>query len=230
MKNKPTILFKYPSRNRKERFFISLDSLYNNMADPENFRCAITLDSDDPVMSHPEVVDRISSYPNTIISFGSSENKVHAINRDLPEYGDIIVVWSDDMICTFYGFDEIIRSCFQDGFDWHVHLPDLDEGDKIPVLYIAGRLFYNRWGWIYNPVYKSLFCDTELMDIAKEQGLYKFFNYPGLFVHMLPSYGRQEADSMWKQQQEIGWSIDKETYLMRKSIRLNDSSILTKGL
>jgi len=213
-----TILFKYPSRGRRERFFQSLDSLYNNISDPENFRVALTLDEDDPIMNDPEVISKIqSTYPNHIFLWGKSDSKVDAINRYLPDYGQIIVAWSDDMICTFYGFDHVIRSCFQDGLDWHVHIPEIDEGDKLPVLYIAGRDFLNRFGWIYNPIYKSLFCDTDLMHVAKKLGRYKFFNYAGLYIHMLPAYGRQEPDQMWLDQQEIGWSIDHETYKERET-------------
>lgn len=218
MSEKLKILFKYPSRNRKDRFFNSLDSLYNNLYDGQNFRVAITLDDDDEVMNHPDVVERIeNNYPNHIITFGKSDNKVHAINRDLPDYGDIIVVMSDDFFFTFYGFDEVIRSCFKETLDCMVHLPDQDEKDKIATMYIAGRPFYNRFGWIYNPCYKSLFCDTELQEVAKKLELYKFFNYPGVIWHALPAYGHLPADQQWLDQQELGWDVDQKTYLERQA-------------
>lgn len=218
--NRPLrILFKYPSRGRVERFFNSLDSLYNNLADGENFRVAITIDDDDAEMSNVKVIERITSnYPNNIIIGGKSDNKIHAINRDLPDYGDIIVVWSDDMVAIFYGIDMVIRSCFKEGLDILAHIPDQDEKDKIPVLYIAGRPFYNRFGYIYNPIYKSLFPDTELMAIAKFLGLYHFFNYPGLFLHLLAAYGHLPADEMWTEQQRIGWTDDFETFKEREKI------------
>ena len=221
------ILFKYPSRGRRERFFQSLDSLYNNISDPENFRVAITIDDDDPVMSDPEVRLQIeSSYPNHILIGGLSTSKVNAINRDLPDYGDIIVVVSDDIVFTYYGFDHVIRSCFQDGLDWHVHIPDQDEKDKLPVLYIAGRTFYKRFGEIYPSCYKSLFPDTEMMEVAKELNLYKYFNYPGMFLHLLPAYGHLPADEMWNEQQRIGWTEDQTTYLQRKASRLNKPDVM----
>ena len=221
------ILFKYPSRSRPERFFDGLNSIYNNIVDHDNFHVACTLDTDDLTMNNPEVKERLSDYPNLSIQWGISESKVHAINRDMPDYEwDILICFSDDMRLTFYGFDQFVKHCFHDSLDWHVHLPDFDEKEKLPVLYIAGRTFYNRFGRIYDPEYKSLFCDTELMEVAKELGRYKYENIPGLFIHMLPAYGHLPADEMWTEQQRIGWTEDQKTYLRRKAIRLKDNSVL----
>lgn len=218
MRNPLRILFKFASRGRPERFFRALGSLYSNISDPDNFHISCSLDSDDPYMNNEAVVDVIEVLHNISIQWGISENKIHAINRDMPPYNwDIVVVWSDDMESTFYGFDQIIRDSFKDGLDWHVHYPDQDEKDKLPVLYVAGRDFYNRFGWIYNPVYKSLFCDTEQMEVAKILGRYKFENIPGLFVHLLPAYGHLDPDQQWLDQQEIGWTVDRETYEKRKA-------------
>lgn len=212
------ILFKYPSRGRPSRFFDGLDSIYNNIADKNNFHVACTLDVDDLAMNNEEIGNRIRAYGNISIQWGLSENKVHAINRDMPEYDwDILILMSDDMRVTFYGFDEAVRNCFSDGLDWHIHLPDQDEKEKLPVLYIAGKDFFNRFGWIYNPVYLSLFPDTELMHVAKHLGRYKFVNWPGMFEHLLPAYGHLPEDRQWREQQDIGWTVDHKTFLERQA-------------
>lgn len=220
VRNRPRmkLLLKYPSRGRTIRFFQGLDSIYNNIADKDNFHVSVTLDQDDPEMSNLNTVAEIMCYGNISVQSGFSKSKVDAFNRDMPDYKwDIIIAMSDDIRFTFYGFDEIIRNSFRDGLDWHVHYPDNDEKDKLPVLYVAGRDFYNRFGWIYNPVYKSLFCDTEQMEVAKILGRYKFEDIPGLFVHLLPAYNHLPPDQQWLDQQEIGWTVDKETYDKRKA-------------
>lgn len=218
--NKPTILFKYPSRGRKDRFFDGLDSIYRNMADRTSFHVSCTLDTDDPIMTDPDVIERIDSYENAMIAWGQSKSKIDAINRSMPPVPwDIVVVMSDDMQITFYGFDEIIRQQFADGdFDKLIHVPDNDAKSALATMYIAGRTFYNRWQYIYNPIYYSLFCDNEIQEIAQALGKYRYVDCPGMIFHGNPAYGHMPKDDMFLQQQEIGWSADQETYLKRKAI------------
>lgn len=211
------ILFKYPSRGRPERFFRSLDTIYNNLYDLENFHVSCTLDEDDLSMNNESVISKINGYKNISISWGLSESKVHAINRDLPDYGDIIVVMSDDMWFTFYGFDQIIRESFSDSLDWLVHLPDNDAKDVLAVMYIAGRPFYERRGYIYYPGYKSLHCDNEIQAIARKLGRYKYVNCPGIIFHGNPAYGHMPKDEMFEEQQHVGWSEDHALYNEREA-------------
>lgn len=213
----PKILFKFPSRGRPDRFFKSLDTIYNNLQDYENFHVSCTLDEDDFSMNCVEVVDRIKEYRNISIRWGFSDSKVHAINRDLPGYGDIIVVMSDDMEFTFYGFDQIIREAFSDSLDWLVHIPDNDAKEHLATMYIAGREYYNRRGSVYQPCYKSLHCDNEEMEVSQKLGKYKFVNCLGVIWHGNPAYGHQPKDEMFIKQQEIGWTEDQETYNQRKA-------------
>src|ERR1700749_2547038 len=208
-RSRMNLLIKYPSRTRPERFFDGLDSIYHNIADKDRFHVACTLDTDDLSMNNANIIDRIKSYENASIQWGESKSKIHAINRDMPDYNwDILMVFSDDMRITFWGFDQIIRGLIPASLDLHLCLPEQDEKGQIPVLYIAGRTFYNRLGFIYPPEYKSLFCDVEMKEVAEELGCYKFENIPGIFSHLLPAYGRLPADEMWLTQQKIGWTED----------------------
>jgi hypothetical protein len=217
--NRPLkILFKFPSRGRPQRFFDSLDSIYTHMFDRENFWVSVTLDDDDTMMSRPRVIERIHSYDNISIAWGKSESKVHAINRDMPDYDwDILCVHSDDMKFTFHGFDQVIRQAFEDSLDWLIHIPDNDAKDALATYYIAGRPFYERRGHIYNPAYKSLFCDNEVQAIARIEKRYKFVNFPGMIWHGNAAYGHMEKDEMFIRQQEIGWTIDQQTYIEREA-------------
>jgi hypothetical protein len=215
------LLFKYPSRGRSKRFFDGLDSIVPLLYDKENYHISCTLDDDDMEMRNPEVINRINSYPNVSIAWGISGSKVDAINRDLPDYGDIIVVMSDDMRFTLFGFDEIIRHAFEGSdLDMLAHFPDQDAKDALATMYISGRKFYERFNYIYNPVYYSLFCDNEIQDIAKQLGKYKYFDTQ-MLVHLNGAYGHLERDALFDAQQKIGFTVDQETYIKRRATNFN---------
>lgn len=213
------ILFKYPSRNRPTYFFEALDTIVNNMSDPDNYHVSCTLDLDDNTMNNPEVIERIKSYGgNVSVEWGTSDSKVHAINRNLPDYGDIIVVTSDDFHIKFYGFDALIRQCYNEyGEDILLHIPDQDAGAVLATMFIADRAYYNRFGFIYHPDYFSLHCDNEVQEVAQKLGRYRLYNSPGLIVHLNGAYGHRPKDELFIKQQEIGWSKDLETYNIRKA-------------
>jgi hypothetical protein len=217
---KPKILFKYPTRGRRERFFAGLDSIVNNLADLENFQIQVTADADDKEMAQREVFERIKKYPNTEIIYGISKSKIDAVNRDMPLFRDwdIVVVMSDDMEFRFYGFDEVLRQQFEDeNFDKLIHIPDNDARNILAVMYIAGRDFVKRFGYLYNPIYQSLFCDDDIQAVAKRLGCYHYVDCAGLIFHANMAYGHQPKDEMFIRQQEIGWSVDRLTYEKRKS-------------
>ena len=216
---KHRILVKYPSRGRPERFFIGLDSVYNNIAYLDYVSVLVSADEDDASMNNPKVIDRLKEYENLTVVFGTSNSKIEAVNRDMDRAGewDIVFVMSDDMRITFYGWDEVVRSQFPH-LDRLTHIPDQDAKEALATVYIAGKTFYERFGYIYNPIYKSLFCDNEIMEIAKHLGLYHYYNCPGVIVHENMAYGHQPKDEMFIQQQEIGWTVDQETYYKRKAL------------
>jgi len=213
-----TILFKYPSRGRPERFFESLDSIYNNLSDFHNFRVSCTIDDDDSSMNTPDIVSRIFAYKNISIQWGRSASKIHAVNRDMPEYGDIIVVMSDDMKFTCFGFDEVIRSAFRDHFptlDGLLHFPDGDVKEELATMYIAGRAFYNRFGYVYHPSYKSLWCDNEVLHVAKLMNKHAYIPMP-ILLHLNPAYGHLQRDAMFDEQQNH-WNHDEANFNERKA-------------
>ena len=217
------ILFKYPCRGREAMFFESLDSLNNNIRDRNNYLISLTLDTDDEILNHPEVIQRISKYPNTQIEWGLSESKIHAINRSFPDYDfDVIVCWSNDMFATFYGFDDVFRAEIlnkfgNDGMDGLAHFPEEDAKHWLNVLYVATRKYFDRFGYIYHPSYKSLWADNESMEVAKLLGKYHYFGTPGLFVHKNAAYTKYglPRDQMFEEQQSL-WPVDEKNYHDRK--------------
>lgn len=215
------ILFKYASRSRPERFFAGLDSIVDNLEDKTNFTILCTLDSDDYTMNTSEIKQRIMSYPNIAAVYATSESKIHAINRDMQSIEawpwNILVVMSDDMRFIRYGFDRTIREGFSincpdlDGF---LHYPDQDTGLAISTMTIEGRPYYNRWGYIYHPAYKSLWADNEEMDKARMLGRYHYMG-ERIFNHLNPAYGHLPRDPLFDHQQNF-WNADEAIYYARK--------------
>lgn len=216
----PKLLFIYPTRGRVERFFKGLDSIVNNVYDTENFFVHVAADEDDETMNNESVQQRLKSYVNVGIAYGKSHSKIHAINRDLPLYReadwDILCCHSDDMRWTFYGFDQILRTEFNGDLDKLLHVPDTDAKHLLATYYIAGRTYFERFGYIYHPSYKSLWCDNENQDIAHRLGKYKYVDCPGMLFHEHPSYQHVPFDEQYKEQQGF-WNDDEANYNRRKA-------------
>lgn len=213
------ILFKLVSRSRPERFFKTLMNITRMIADDRNYSIMCTLDEDDESMNNSEVRTRIQEFPHAFVIWGKSYSKIHAFNRDLIEVDgfDILVAVSDDMEFIVYGFDNLIREGFQfnaPDLDALLHYPDQDAKHIIPVLYIAGRKYFNRDLYIYNPVYESLFCDNESKDVAELRGKY-FYMGIQIINHLNPAYGHLPRDAQFDRQQSF-WGRDEKIYMIRK--------------
>lgn len=214
------ILFKLVSRSRPERFFNTLENLHQMIADKDNFHIVCTLDTDDTTMNTEEIKQRIDGYAFTSAMWGLSHSKIHAFNRDMLDITgwDIVVAVSDDMQFIVCGFDNLIREgfrCNAPDFDALLHYPDQDAKHIIPVLYVAGRKYFNRDLFIYNPIYESLFCDNESADIAKIRGKY-FYLGLRLVNHLNPAYGHLPRDEQFNRQQDL-WNRDEKVYMIRKA-------------
>ena len=219
--SKPHILIKLPSRGRPEKLFRALDSIHNHISDQKYFTVSCTLDTDDAAVCNEDVVGRISEYPNTEIAWGTSESKIHAINRSMPEEFGIVCIGSDDIFFNAFGFDEMIRlemrTHFPDG-DGYLHFREKDSLSALNVMTVIDKKYYDRFGYIYHPEYLSLFADNHQMDVAKILGRYVYIDY-SIMEHRNPAYNEynEVKDEMFRYQQEIGWSIDQLKYEEMKS-------------
>lgn len=158
------LLIKFPTRGRSDKFFNVLDKYYNHLDDLDNTRFVITCDLDDSDMNTPEVIEKFKTYKNLEVHYGESKSKIEAINANIDDDDfDIILLASDDMIPQIKGYDTIIR------LDMDKHYPDTDgilwyyDGYRrdLNTLCILGKKYYSRFGYIYNPEYKSFYADNE---------------------------------------------------------------------
>lgn len=189
------ILFKLTTRSRPLRAIKTLESIFNNCTS-DNFIVLITLDDDD--ITTPDVYDWCSGkFEKIVISFGKSDNKIDAINRDMDKIRfkwDILVNVSDDQVFIKKGFDEDIRQSFTD-LDKFIHFPDGNRKD-LATMSIMGYKYYMRDKYIYHPSYKSVYCDNEAQEVAQLRGCY-IFNDIHIFNHEHPAYMKANYDGLY---------------------------------
>lgn len=109
------------------------------------------------------------------VRFGTSNNKIDAINRDIEgierfiDYHLILNI-SDDQRPVVQGYDDIIRAAMPDHLDASLWFNDGSTQDVINTQEILGRKYYERFNYIYYPGYKSFFCDNLSTLIAQHLG------------------------------------------------------------
>jgi len=212
---KEHILFKLATRSRMQKAYNSILNIIE-MCQSDNFTILLSCDFDDPAMKGFKFND-----PRVVICYGTSKNKIDAINRDLEviKDWDILINTSDDMVFTIKGFDNIIRQDFLGNLDQVLHYSDGNQKENIMTMSIIGKEYYERFNYIYHPDYKSLWCDAEATEVAVLLGKYRYMGDDKvLFRHMHPAFGLAESDAQYeKTESREMWDADYKTILERKA-------------
>lgn len=214
------ITYVFASRSRPDKFFAAIENIIN-LSVKEDYVIIASLDSDDKSMNNEVVKNRIKGYRKVSAYYGTSTGKVHAINLNcdkIPKSTDIIIVMSDDMVFTQQGYDDIIRIDMQKYFpdmDGCLHYPDGSKvQERLITLPIMGVNFFNRFGYIYNPSYISLWVDMEMTEVAKKLGKYKYLQNSKIFKHAHPLWTKEPYDALMTRNESF-YNSDKEIYLKR---------------
>jgi len=219
------ILLKCPTRSRPQKVLETLQNYIRLAASLEQLGVAVSCDTDDELMKNPvELQSLLRRCAWSNIFYSPNRTKIQACNADMDKIDwdwDIVVLVSDDMIPQIRGYDEVIRNHMlakfpdRDGILW---FNDGHQGDKLNTLSVYGRAFYERQGYMYNPLYKSLFCDTELTDQCRAEYKDKCAYIPYCIIrHEHPGTGfAQRMDKLYQTNQAY-WNEDMYTYISRKS-------------
>lgn len=180
----------HPSRQRPERSYAVISKWIAFSGIPnEDIELIVSLDTDDPLLDHYR-----SLYNKTIINPNNSA--VQAINN-AAKYatGDIMIVVSDDTNCpedwgkqilgAVEGKKDFILKVYDGIQKWIITMPVMD------------RAYYDRFGYIYHPNFKHMFCDTWLTHQAEILGKVITRN-DILFEHMHPCVKKSVADEINK--------------------------------
>lgn len=208
------ILIKLTTRSRSQQAARVLNEAKRLATNPSRIKWMVTLDVDD---------DSDYSNLNEPLFYGASKSKIHAINRDVETFSklepwDILVNLSDDQTCIHQGWDSIIRESMPNDLDASLWFYDGAQ-PRINTMEILGRNYYKRTGSIYNPEYKSFYCDEEATNVAKILG--KLIKSPTiLFRHDHPACHHTTSlrhDGLYEKNQ-LNWDEDKATFQRRKGM------------
>lgn len=215
------ILLKFPTKSRLEKSLSVISRYVEYATTPEKLQIVVSLDEDDA-----ESIAGIARYeallPGQVNVFtGPPEGKIAAVNRDVPspDTFDILLLGSDDMIPMVKGYDDVIREKMAR------HYPDTDgvlffndgvQGSNLNTLSIMGSKFYQRFGYIYYPEYKSFFCDTEFTAVATALGKQTYF-HEIIIKHFNPHANKKVPfDDLYMKNIRY-WAVDEATYNRRKA-------------
>lgn len=220
MKYKHKLLYKFASRSRPTKFIDCIENIYINKRH-DNFFILASLDLDDTTMNNPEMKAKMKGYDRLYPVFGTSKNKVDAINRDMtlaPEW-DVLVNISDDMLFCAHGFDLTILDRYQDRLpdgDCLLHFPDQNQGKNCMTMSIMDKKYYERDNFIYDPRCESLWSDVIAQETGQMRGRYSFLNTI-IFHHNHPSFYQCSMDKQYEKTES--WEVrehDYDVYLRAK--------------
>lgn len=212
------ILYKFPTRERRTKAFSAIDNIIS-LAKHDAYQILLTLDINDSEMRGEEVKERLMSYGNKVQAiWGTSNNKIHACNRDMEFAGawDICCLHSDDMRWLVEGFDLEILKAYEN-FSGLLHIPDSYVNERLCTYTIVDRGYYDKFNYLYNPEYQSVYCDSEIQDVSKKLNSYKYLDKK-MLIHEHFIWGHGEKDALLERTEDkIVYKKDFETYQRRKN-------------
>ncbi len=195
------LLIKIPTRSRPTQFFSQLDNYYRKLSGTVAYHFLISCDEEDATMNNEGVKTRLSWYPNLTYRFGKNTSKVEAYNADLDflkDY-DVLMAVGDDMEVVVHGYDKIIVDKMVERFpdyDGVLNFHDGFVGAAVNTYPVVGKKFFNRFGTLFHPFYKSLFANEELTDVSRLMGKEAQFD-DVLIRHNHPIFGLAPWDNLY---------------------------------
>ncbi|HTV49520.1 MAG TPA: glycosyltransferase family A protein [Phycisphaerae bacterium] len=235
-------LVKHPTRGCPERFGQTANQWLRRTSGVNRVHFQFTIDVDDQpsieeaekLRAHPEITNGKNTLEILVVP---SRGKIAACNAgiqlDTGGGWDVVILASDDFTPEVFGWDETIRRAMQWHFpalDGFLHFPDAYTAyERFATIPVMGVNLWRRWGYIYHPDYKSLWCDREQTEVVGALRKNQFIDLP-IFQHR---HRGQTPDETYNRN-NLFWKQDEETYKRRKKagfgIRQPDLSILVCAL
>lgn len=209
----------HPSRSRYIQCKSTADLFLSNAKYPENIRYIVSIDASD---IFTERYFTIFDNTKILVDINNNNSCIKAINNTaekcLKDDDDIIMVVSDDFDCE-KNWDEKILNTIGNSIDFVLKTYDGTEG-WIVTLPILDYIYYKRFFHIYNPIYRHLFCDTELTHVAEITGHLIIDNNIKFIQTFINDNQKKNTDLSWKDGEFIYISR------VKKQFDLDDSEIV----
>lgn len=200
----------HPSRGRPLKSFQAMTSWLGKCADPDKVEFIVSIDSSDA-----QAAKYYELYDGFVKIFRrDNKSSVQAINAAASlSKGDILIVVSDDTQCPANWDKEILRVT-EGKKDWILKTEDGIQ-KWIITNPIMDRAYFERDGYIYNPAFEHLFCDTYLSCVADIRE--KRISAPLVFTHEHYSVTGVPPDEVHKKNNAT-WGEGEKTFveLMKK--------------
>jgi len=156
------------------------------------FEYILSLDNDDKAL--PDYLKLFDNFGYTEKGCTyDNKSAIEAINKAAKvAIGDILVVISDDTDCPM-GWDTLLLKELEGKTDFCAKVDDGIQPTLV-TMPIMDRVYYERYGYIYHPDYKHMFCDQELTAVALMTG--KYIKLPLTFNHLHYTTGKTPKDAL----------------------------------
>jgi hypothetical protein len=212
--NNKTISIIHPSRQRPEMALQTKQNWMRNAIHKNSIEYILSIDNNDPSL-HDYNWHFRHQY-DTKIEYNNNTSAMDAINVVAPKtVGNLIVVVSDDFD-SFEGWDEYLITHLKGDKDFLVKTSDgYMNSDWLVTLPIMDREYYNRFGYVYHPEYKHLWCDTEMTTVGHMLGkIVDLQNSNAVFKHKHYTINGMEKDAV-NEKNDATWNQGKSLFLER---------------
>lgn len=206
----PAITIIHPTRNRPEQAAKTHNHWVSNAVFPTQIEYLFAVDYDDNTANRINVPASEAKY-----IMGHNRSAIQAINNAARvSKGRIIVVVSDDFRCE-YGWDKILLKFTEGKTDFLLKTYDGYNGSPwLITLPIMDRVYYNRFGYVYQPEYMHMWADTEMTAVGHMLGRVINCDDQLKFIHDHYTTGRTAKDEV-NERNDSTWNQGKNLFAMR---------------
>ncbi len=183
------LLIQFPTYGRADKFLGVLANWMHRSSGKHSLFFNINCDTADLTMTNEYTQERVrylfkeygKDYADYTLWYDLNTEKISAINDHIPDDGwDIVVCASDDMVPQVMGWDDEIVKAMEEHFPGRDGCIYFNDGSHsaadLITLSIMGYELYKNFGYIYNPDYKSLYCDNEFTEVMKYANRAKYID------------------------------------------------------
>lgn len=207
----------HPSRSRPEKSSETISKWRYHAAN--GFQLIVSVDQDDDYVAYSQL-HHLPVYGQNLhgqdrLLIRQNKSAIDAINNaaEIAD-GDILIVVSDDTDCPMH-WDKILTDAIGDNKDFVMKTDDGIQ-KRIITIPIMDRAYFNRDGYIYNPIYDHSWADTELTEVAHLRGRV-ITRMDIKFPHNHYSVTGEQPDDLYKRN-DLTHDRDRPLYLQRKKI------------